>query len=214
MKAVVDNDILLKGACYGLLSDLMHGTADAVAVGVLGAARFVVIKRIRKLNLRLDPVFALACLDTFLSSVQTVEPSANERIIAASLEAAAQKIAVSLDAGESQLAAIAISRNISAVLTGDKRAIVALEMLTDFYTPLVALTAKIHCLEQLFRRLVSTNKFAMIRNAVCNEPGIDKTLLICFSCANPNLELASVVEGLDSYIAALRKVSARMLAIT
>jgi predicted nucleic acid-binding protein len=214
MKAVVDNDILLKGACYGLLSDLVHGTAGGVAVGVLGAARFVVIKRIRKLNLCLDPSFAVACLETFLNSAQSVEPSTNEQIIAASLEAAAQKLAVSLDAGESQLAAIAISRNISAVLTGDKRAIVALEILMDSYTPLVALTAKVHCIEQLFRRLISANKFAMMRNAICKESGIDKTLSICFSCTQPNIELTSVVEGLDSYIAALRKVATRMLAIT
>jgi hypothetical protein len=41
-KAVVDNDILLKCACYRLLGEVLDYFGGPGSIGILGAARFVV----------------------------------------------------------------------------------------------------------------------------------------------------------------------------
>jgi hypothetical protein len=55
LEALVDNDILMKGACYGLLDELLTQTVSSTdLLGILGATRFVVAKKIRKRGLRRD----------------------------------------------------------------------------------------------------------------------------------------------------------------
>ena len=61
-----------------------------------------------------------------LSQMLLLEPTASEIELAAEFEAQAQRQNVPLDSGESQLAAIALSRAARGILTGDKRAITAL----------------------------------------------------------------------------------------
>jgi len=212
MKALVDNDILLKGTCYGLLPDLIGTISGQGRVGFLGAARFVLVKHLEKKRLRGDPSLARARLLGFLAENDVVEPTTQEQALAAEFESAAQRLAVSLDSGESQLVAILLARAIAWLSTGDKRAIVAIERMLDTEAALAAARNRILCLEQLIQTLLPIRGIGFVRAAICGEPDIDRSLSICFSCRSQDVVQASVIEGLNSYVADLRRSAPRVLA--
>lgn len=212
MRAVADNDILLKGACYGLLSTLVATVSGDGPVGILGASKFVVPKKITRSRLRVDPAVAQAHFVAFLAENEVVEPSPDEQQMAAFFEAAAQQLALNLDTGESQLVAVLVSRCLPWLLTGDKRAIASVEQLLDTDARLTGVTGKVKCLEQLVINALNTGDVDQIRRAICDEPYVDKTLSICFSCSSPHADSAGVLEGLASYIADLRTKAFRVLA--
>jgi hypothetical protein len=136
MKAMVDNDIIFKGTCYGLLDEFLSPVcATRDLVGVLGAAQFVVSKKITKKNPKKGIAVALRHLKDFLERVTVVEPTEDEQKMAAEFELAAQRAGLVLDVGESQLCAIVICRLTPLLLTGDKRAIQAIEELLDCEGP-------------------------------------------------------------------------------
>jgi hypothetical protein len=212
MKAVVDNDILLKGACYGLLSTILLPALDQGKAGILGASRFVVPKKIIKSNLRGDPATAEAHFFSFVANHEIIEPTIAEQEMAALLEANAQKMALNLDAGESQLVAIHISRHVPLFLTGDKRAIASIDRLLDGDKRLTFIAQRIKCLEQLVRDVLTSEDADQVRTAICAEPLVDKSLNICFGCSSSSATVSTIVEGLSSYIAHLRSTAGRVLA--
>ncbi len=150
MKAAIDNDILFKGACYGLLSELVSTSCPNSEVpGILGSARFVVSAKIRKRSLLRNRARALENFSDFLGRTQALEPTDSEQSMAADLELAAQRLGVSLDTGESQLCSILVNRVLSLLLTGDKRAIVAMEKLVDADTRLAPVCGRVDVLSSL-----------------------------------------------------------------
>lgn len=212
MKALIDNDILVKGACYRLLAEIANSIPGGGHCGVLGAAKFVVPHYIKRQKLAGDVAAAEMCFASFLASSEALEPSSEERELAATLEANAQQLSLSLDPGESQLVSILLFRVLPWLATGDKRAIVALEMLLDTDARLANLAGKIRCLEQLVKHMLVNGDYAIIRNAICSEPAVDKALTICFSCSSQDSNSADIHQGLDSYIGAIRASAARVLA--
>jgi len=190
----------------------MAGVPGDGLVGILGASRFVVRKRIAKAGLRGDSAVALSCFESFLAGSEIVEPSPDEQAIATRLEAAAQKMALNLDAGESQLVALVVTRVLPWLLTGDKRAITSLEMLLPAETCLSAVGGKIRCLEQLVMDALLMGDANKVRRAICAEPSVDKALSICFSCTSAGADPATAQEGLASYIADLRSRAVHVLA--
>ncbi len=211
MTALIDNDILLKSACYRLLAELITANCGTEQVGFLAAARFVLGRRIRRARLRGDAAAVEAELLDFLTENEAIETTLEEQALAATLEATAQSLSVNLDTGESQLLAVLALRTLPSLLTGDKRAIIAIEQLIDSTVEIAGVSGKVTCLEQLVRRAMVQGDSAEIRKAVCSEPDIDLTLSICFSCSNSELPIASVIEGLDSYISDLRRKAPRTL---
>jgi hypothetical protein len=212
LKAAVDNDILFKGACYGLLIDLVAAIpCETREVGVLGAAPFVLRSLLRRAKLNGDPSVIKAHLDKLLQQAESLEPTTNETRLAAELEFAAQTANLNLDTGESQLCAIAVHRA-SWLVTGDKRAVVALELLLQPMAVAAALAGKVICLEQLFVRLLAAIDAVTVRMAVCKEAGIDRALASCFSCYSEEVDPQSWSEGLVSYIADLRSAARTILA--
>lgn len=212
MKALVDNDILLKGSCYGLLTPLMEMIPGLGRFGILGAARFIVPKSIERKNLRRDCGLAQARFFSFLSDNDLLEPSFEEQRLAAIFEASAQRLLVNLDAGESQLAAILVSRMVPWLLTGDKRAIFALETLFDTHPMLGMIAGCVRCLEQLVQAALINGDGTDIRAKICAEPEVDKALNICFGCTSSVMDDRAISEGLDSYITYLRNSAPRVLA--
>jgi hypothetical protein len=211
MTTLIDNDILLKGACYRLLTELISTNCGPDQVGYLAAARFVLTKKIRRVNLRGDAAVAEAELVGFLAEQMAIETTPEEQALAATLEATAQSLLVNLDTGESQLLAVLAARTLPSLLTGDKRAIVAIERLINAVAEIAGVSDKVTCLEQLVRHIVVLGDAAKIREAVCREPDIDRALSICFSCYNSEQPIASVIEGLESYISDLRRKAPRVL---
>lgn len=212
MTAAIDNDVLFKGACYRLLDELASRDSMNSAVGVLGSARFVVPKKIEKANLNGDRAKVLGTLNEFLSRATELEPAESEQKMAADFELAAQKLALNLDIGESQLCAIVVQRALDWLVTGDKRAIAAIEMLLCPEPRLMPLCGRVKCLEQLFADAIGRHGHATLRSAVCTEPEIDKALTICFSCKSETVDCTDVAEGLLSYIRDLRERAKQVLA--
>ena len=211
MAAALDNDIVIKGICLGLLNAICEAVAPNEPIGVLGTARFVVAASIRRVDVARRSA-ALEDLTAFLDSVDILDPTDTEQQFAADLEAAAQRLNVALDTGESQLCAIVIERAMTLLLTGDKRAIAAAERLIGVVPRLAEISGRLLCLEQATGRLLEAGDYAEIRRAVCAEPEVDKALTICFSCGRPDVPQGKVIEGLRSYVDDLRRQAPQILA--
>ncbi len=213
MISVIDNDIVLKVVCYGLIDELLLPVCKSMnASGILGTARFVIWRRLRKISLNGGPTEAVTRLEGLLRTVSIIEPTDEELQVAADLELSAQRTGVNLDTGESQLCAVAIKRCVAWLLTGDKRAIAGLEVLLDHDQRVQGISGKVLCLEQLVLAAVDRDMVDTVRDAICAQSIVDKTLAICFSCQScPPVQ--SIREGLQSYINALRGSAPRMLAI-
>ena len=204
-EAVIDNDILLKCACYCLLGDVLDCFGGSGSIGVLGAARFVVKNYIQRSEAIRDSDRALQTLTSFLDDAEELEPTVDEVLLATRIEEAATQASVELDTGESQLCAILLTRSIAVLVTGDKRAIAAADAIVPALPELTGLAGKLACLEQLILRLAERIGCAEGRTRICAEPMVDKALSICFACNSPGGQSDhSSLEGLKSYINDLR----------
>lgn len=213
MEALVDNDILLKGVCYDLLDELFSlKLTPAGMLGILGAARFVVTKKIRRRALKRGEESAIKSLEDFIQRVAIVEPTNDEQLLAADFELAAQRAGVALDIGESQLCAVLVLRAVRQLCTGDKRAIHAMQELLEVDTRLQPLCGKVKCLEQLVLQSITEDNISRFRAAICAEPKIDLALTICFSCSSRDVSLEEIGCALDSYINDLRRRARQILA--
>jgi hypothetical protein len=207
----IDNDVLIKTSVYGLINDLVHGV-HGESIGVLGAARFVVVRRIARMELAGDRAAAQEVFLKFMDGASVLEPVADELHVATQIETTAQRRGLALDAGESQLAAIVINRAIQLLETGDKRAIRAFEALIDELEALATLAGKLRCLEQLMLRCADEGDPSVLAQAICSEPQVDRSLSICFRCFSPPPQGPALDRtGLESYIEALRADAPRVL---
>lgn len=204
--AYIDNDILHKFSAYGLLQDLLTiHPFGGCSFFMLGAARYIVRKKLQKKPPTRGIESTLAELDTSFSRIIVIEPAREEINLAAELEFAAQKLNVDLDPGESMLCAAFLIRGGDYIYTGDKRAVYALQALLETCSVSTVLRNRVACLEQLLLALLDTQQKDLIRSAICAEPLVDKTLTVCFSCRSENANTASWKEGLLSYIKDLHK---------
>jgi hypothetical protein len=213
VEALVDNDILMKGACYGLLDELLSQTVSSTdLLGILGATRFVVAKKIRKRVLRQDKEAIVKHLEAFIRRITIVEPTTDEQRMAADFELAAQRAGVALDTGESQLCAVLVVRAVRQLYTGDKRAIQAMQVLLQADKRLLSLCNRVKCLEQLVLQSITEDNVSLFRASICSEPEIDVALTICFSCTSKGISLEEISHALNSYINDLRRSSRQILA--
>lgn len=214
MNAVVDNDVLFKNACYCLLPQVAVSLGlSGGDCGILGAAKYVVTHKIKRAKLSKSTSSAINNFENFLAIAVVLEPDTEEQTVAAQLEASALRLGLSLDPGESQLCAIVVKRNLPLLLTGDKRAINAIELLLREEVVLLKLRGKVMCLEQLTLLLFLKIAFDVVRSAICLEPQIDKSLSICFSCLSQNASEANTKDGLASYIKDLRSTADQLLIV-
>lgn len=202
---VVDNDVLSKGTCYGFLDSLIQAVGPPAEAGVLGQAKFVLPKKIRKKNPAAGVEVALQNLRTSLTKLQDIEPTPQEISLAAQFEFEATQRKVDFDSGESLLAAVMLTRGLQRLFTGDKRAVEALQVLIlANIAGVLNFKHKTVCLEQGVHRMVQQELLTLreARAAVCANRQADTALWICFSCSSP--ELTESDAGLNSYIEHLR----------
>lgn len=208
--AAVDNDVLLKAACFGLVERFWTSGR-----GVLGSARFVLAHAIERGGRVAGKQAAQRALAEALERSVVLEPSEAELAVAGALEELAQRTGLELDVGESQLAAIVVSRAIPYLDTGDKRAVRGFELLFRRSPTCSELAGRLRSLELLLLATLADTPEALeeIARAVCAEPALDKTASICFSCSSgvpPRHE--DVLAGLQSYLDALRREAETVLA--
>lgn len=197
-RVLVDNDVLLKVAAYGLSEVfLARTTTGGEPPAMLGVAAFVTRRRISRMS-RQSPGSAAAALEAILTAAKMLEPSDDELAFAADLESAAVHSGLELDSGESQLLAILVRRNATLLITGDKRAIFAVGKVGPD-----AANGRVGCFEQLMEDFVRrSGQPDKLRGCICSAPDADRTMSICFGCHAPDEELsaAQVLEGLVSYV--------------
>ncbi len=211
MTAIVDNDVVFKATLYDLCEELVTGQHNGDQVGVLGAARFVLSPKFTKLSPNASGSIT-ARFSELLSKVKIIEPSEEEIVLAGELEAMAQDANLALDVGESQLCAVLLLRNLSFLITGDKRAIIALEALLSICPQLTGLQGKVMCFEQcLMDALNRLGDYNKLRTAICAVPSADKAISICFSCLSSVTNEGSTRACLDSYIRHLRGAAGSIL---
>lgn len=174
IEALVDNDVLIKAACYDLLRDLLPNTDQQAEVGLIGVARFAVGSRLERDQRIRRPKQARRRWMAFLTDAAILEPTPDEVDLATEIEEAAREAQVPVDVGESQLAAVAIVRTIQRVITGDKRAIRGLETILERVEELSYLAGRVECLEQVLATVLHFHDFDVIRERICAEPEVDR----------------------------------------
>lgn len=205
---LVDNDVALKIACYTLVDEVVAAIGvDGVPPAMLGVGRFVIRKRLARASNISDAVRASAAFERLLHAISLVEPNDAEIALAAEFEAEANRHNLELDGGESQLLAILSTRACPLLVTGDKRAIVAMATVAPVHA-----TARIACLEQLIARIVGAVGSASVRVGVCAEPNTDRAVTLCFSCDSPVAPAdGEVLAALNSYINHLNRAAPGVL---
>lgn len=209
-RAAVDNDVLIKGACFSLLGELLTAFGGPGSVGILGAAKYVVGDRLNRDERVRDRHRATASWHAFLPIAEELEPTTPVIEFATTLEEAASEAGVALDVGESLLCAIAVERSELSLATGDKRAIVAMQVLVARIAGLRLLCGRVVCLEQLIDGLVKRLGPAAVRSAICAEPDADLALSLCFQCGQ-GVDGQLDPDGIQSYVGDLRRDAPDML---
>ena len=206
---LLDNDVLLKLSCYGLQAELERFLGDRSAtLGALAVAAFVLTRHVDRLQSINDRDGARGNLQKLLAACRPIEPSEEELGIAIELEERAQLLGLEFDTGESQLISVLISRQAALMVTGDKRAIEAMQHMklpSDVH-------GRIGCLEQLILCFVVREGAFQVRALICQEVLGDKSLTMCFSCSSPVVSCDAITDGLQSYIGAVRQVARGVLA--
>lgn len=201
-----DNDVILKTCCYDTVDDVLDVIAGQTrTVLVLGAVRFVLSKAIGRARNIADKQRATDCLARFLSRVALIEPNDDELLLAVEFEEAAQSCGVDLDGGESQLLAVLINRSAALLITGDKRAVRAVEPVVKSRGYEEHVARRVACLEQVTMALVGRLGAETLHVRICREANVDISLAICFSCATGLYRQESVARALLSYIGDLRR---------
>lgn len=200
---LLDNDIVLKTCAWKLIDRLLAVTAAIGSTSCLVVARYSIRSRLKRWRSLGDLEAASDCFEAHVDLIDWIEPTDAEIDLAADFETHALKLGRELDPGESQLAAIAIMRASRLMVTGDKRAIVALAEVAAG-----GLDGRVACMEQVLATLCETTGADAVRNGVCSEPGADRTAAVAFSCNGASSDARS---ALSSYIGHLR-TSAPLLA--
>lgn len=212
----LDNDVLLKGMLFGILEGLVSTitTQRSCSVMALGVARYVVHTAIGRANpQRGVGVVQTEFNHTLSGSINVVEPTPDEEMLAGEFEYHANILGVPFDTGESLLAAILVSRRGCLLLTGDKRAICAGDTLLRSIESAKPLEGKLGCLEQLMLTYLENASFEDIRLSICAEAGADRAISSCFSCYSDSATRESCLEGLTSYVEHLRGLAPRALVV-
>lgn len=211
LDVLVDSDIVAKLCLYSLRvwedGQLFAGRS----IATLAASRYILPKRLKRSKIAGRRDHLMGTLASFTQRASFIEPEEQELALAAALELSAQRRGFAFDTGESQLLAILVCRPARILLTGDKRAIIALAMLQADHTEVATCSGRVGCLEQLFIQLLKTIGGAALRSSVCAEPHADRTLSISFRCASEKADDGTYLEGLVSYLKHLRQHSGAIL---
>jgi hypothetical protein len=208
----MDNDVLHKATAYGIFARMLAmPRLEKEVYGALGTAKFVVGKKLSKRPPARGADIALAEFTAALGMLKEIEPTPEEVETAAYIERQAQQQNLELDTGESILCAVLLARHLGHLITGDKRAIKAIEALNTAGLYSGTFKSKMICLEQVFYWLVNYYEIQKIRGSVCADQTVDNALTSCFSCYSPEVPNDSCIDGLKSYIQNLKQKAPTVL---
>ncbi len=200
---LVDNDVALKLCAYSCTEDLVgFFKAKQMSLAMLGVARYSINRRVTRARNICNPGVLSEQWQLLSDLIIWIEPTDEEIEFAADLEQRAMEMNVELDGGESQLFAILVNRLSPLMITGDKRAIAALEIIGQLFP-----AERVACLEQVFYTLLKTLGAATLQFRICSEPAVDRSLSIAFACHRKTepVSAASIEKGLMSYVGSVRR---------
>lgn len=203
-RLLMDNDALLKLARYDLLEEsICVLDCGKENVFVLAAAKYALLPNNNRLKRCREEESALR-LEKFLNTSTTLQTDAVNSEYMDKLN-----IVPAIDAGEAVLFAAGASNPNSLVLTGDKRALLALSGSNQLQSISEELAGRILTLEQLILRLIKTH-FVKVQENIRSKSDVDKALTIAFGVSAPS-SLISVQEALSSYVTHLEKQTRELL---
>ncbi|MBX3648872.1 MAG: hypothetical protein KF853_13535 [Rhodocyclaceae bacterium] len=204
MTLFIDNDALLKLASYDLLDTaLTMFNIRPEDIHVLATARYALLPA--KDRLRHCKIEECASrLESFLAKATKLTP---DGLNVGMLDALTSKPGI--DPGEALMLGTAASAPDSHIITGDKRALEALQAGKGLDDVCEALAGRVLSLELLFLFLVEGD-FAQVQAHVRSRPGVDKALTYAFGVSTP-ANLDSVRAALDSYVGHLRHLTGSLL---
>jgi len=201
MSWFIDNDALLKLATYDLF-DLTLTTLNIKAkeVQILSTAKYVLLPAKQRLRLCGTEECAQR-LESFITKAAKLNADSVNPEMLDTFSGI-----VNINAGEAILFAMAASLPDSHVITGDKRAIKALNGLEYAHN---VLTGRIFPLEILLKLIIERD-FEQIQANVRSNPSADTALTIAFGHSTP-ATFESTQSALNSYIEHLRKQTGNLL---
>lgn len=205
--AVLDTDVLLKVAIWGLGGVLHDVIAPLGQPGVLGLTHLIARKQLRRLKNLPDVATTDAALGCLLAQLAQLEPTPEEVAFAAEIVEAAVSLDLPLDRGEAQIVAIVVVRALPLMITGDKRALASLSPVLHSIGRGGACDGRMACLEQALAAMAEQVGIGEVRRGVCKWPDGDMAAHICFACGREDFSETSVVEGLVSYVGSARGAS-------
>lgn len=204
MTLFVDNDALLKLASYGLLDTAISMfNIRPEDVYVLATAKYALLPVKDRLR-RCKTEECANVLESFLSKSTKLTPYG---VDSDTLDALTAKPGI--DAGEALMLAVVASDPDSYIITGDKRALEALQFGKGLDNVREALGGRVLSLELLFLFLVEGD-FARVQTCVRSQPGVDKALTSAFGFSTP-AGMESVRAALNSYVEHLRRLTGALL---
>lgn len=209
---LLDNDVMIKVCCYALADEVCSFlAATGGTAAALGVTRFIVAKQVARKSRIVDKAAAIAQFTQMCNRITFVEPTDEEIALAAEVEEQAQARNLPLDRGESQVLAVLMLRAAKLMMTGDKRAIGAIEKLLCEHSIMQVCKGRIACLEQLIVALLDRHGELQLRPRICREPSADQSITICFSCSARAQSTTNIREGLESYIRNVREQAPTVL---
>ncbi|AVX92147.1 hypothetical protein PkP19E3_31255 (plasmid) [Pseudomonas koreensis] len=204
LKLLIDNDVILKLAQYGMLEHLpkLFTRSGEIQLSVLDSARYKLLPKQNPLKLCKSEE-AAAHIAALLGSAQKVSAADVDLDVLEQLNAIP-----GIDAGEALLFAAAAADAESVVLTGDKR---ALNGLSENHLEAIApsLKGKVIMLEGLIQGFVQLDH-ASTQHAIRSNPAVDKALSMVFGVSAAASE-ESIQAGLNSYVGHARKLVGEMI---
>jgi hypothetical protein len=186
---LIDNDVLLKLARYGLLDEAIAlFECTPTDVRVLATAKYRLLPAKNRLRFCKDEESA-ARLEAFLKTSNPLDAGLADPDLLDVLNAVPN-----IDAGEALLFAVGANNRDTLVITGDKRSLAALCSHDSVADVSKALAGRVVSMEVLFSMLTEY-QFTLIQERVRDKPDVDMTLKIVFGVTVP-ADFESVKEGL------------------
>lgn len=205
-RLLVDNDVLLKLARYGLLDALVNIFGiDVSDIQVLATAKYSLLPA-KNILLRCKDADSANRLEDFLTRSVPLNPVDLDTNLLDTLSAIP-----SIDAGEALLLAAGASDPETLVITGDKRAVAALCSDCSISQVSNALAGRVVTLEIIFWQLVKKD-FTHTQSCVRCKLDVDKAISNVFGVSAP-ATIDSVREALTSYINHLRGITGGLLLV-
>lgn len=195
---LLDSDVARKLVQYDLIAELICGLkCKETDLAVLPQLKYQLGLNLADTSKAMQK---LGTLQAVAAAIRLVTHAAEVTITADAANPILNLNYPDLDSGEKTLLAALAARSNDELITGDKRALIAISKINTL--PIKNLWARILSLEEAIFIIITSNKFDDISNKIYNLPNVDKAINLIFGKSVKN-DFETVKEGLMSFIKSL-----------